>query len=162
MLLAWKTKYIRFFQTTLWPLEYWIESRPLEWRNQYHAYLEAKERSNKIGKIEVPTSEYKNYIWLPYRPVFKEGEQSTIKITPVFNCSLKNQKCYFAAYPGINLKKDLLKLLLLFRSHKCLLLGDIRQAFLRITLPSEEDKNRFFFFLKGNQLLCYHYWSFIF
>ena len=77
-------------------------------------------------------------------------EQTTTKIRPVFNFSLKTNAKYSlneAAYPGINLMGDMLELLLLFRSDKYVMLADIRKAFLMIKIGSIEDRNRFCFFV---------------
>ena len=93
-------------------------------------------------------------------------EQSTTKIRPVFNCSLKTGgSCFLneASYPGINLINDMLNLLLLFKTNKYVLLADIRKAFLMIKLNSEKDKNRFCFFLKeGDKIICFRYTTLIF
>ena len=34
--------------------------------------------------------DFNKYIWLPHRPVFKDDAQTTTKMRPVFNCSLKS------------------------------------------------------------------------
>lgn len=51
-----------------------------------------------------------------------------------------------AAYPGINLRGYILKLLLSFFTKLYVFWGNIRKAFLMIKLSSEEDKNRFCLF----------------
>ena len=54
-------------------------------------------------------------------------------------------------------------LLILFRTNKYTLLGDLCKAFLKIKLKSKKDKNRFVFFVKlGDKLVCYQYTTIIF
>ena len=108
-----------------------------------------------------------DYIWLPHRPVFKEDEQTTTKIRPVFNCSLKTSpdkpSLNEASYQGINNMQSMLMLIMLFRTNKFVLLGDLRQAFLQIHLKLLHDKNRFCFFLKdGKRLRCFRYNTLLF
>ena len=83
---------------------------------------------NVIEEFVCPPSEFNKYIWIPHRPVFKEDEQSTFKMRPVFNCSLKSNKekpsLNEAAYQGVNIMQNMLKLILLFRTNKYVLLGD--------------------------------------
>ena len=58
-----------------------------------------------------------------------------------------------AAYAGVNLMGDIVKLSLYFRSNDKVLLGDIKQPFLQTRL-SKEDKDRFCFFMKeGGELV---------
>ena len=133
---------------------------------EYNNAFYQQERAGIIERIEVSPGKFSEYIWIPYRPVIKMDEQSTTKIRPVFNCSLKTRgTCSLneASYPGINLINDMLKLLLLFRTNKYVLLADIRKAFLMIKLNSEKDKNRFCFFLKeGDKIICFRYSTLIF
>ena len=123
--------------------------------DMYEAYLSVfrdQEREGIIERIQVDPKKFRDYVWIPHRPVYKTEEQATTKIRPVFNCSLKtNYGCSLneAAYPGINLMADLLEMLLKFRVDKHVLLADIKKAFLMIKLQCEEDKNKFCFFLKG-------------
>jgi hypothetical protein len=117
-----------------------------------------------IQEIEVSPSNYHSYKWIPHRPVIKTEQQVTTKIRPVFNCSLRTNSLPSindAAYTGLDLMSSLFRLLLHFRSNKFVLLADIKQAFLQIKLKSQEDRDRFCFFLeerKGNQdLSVYNY-----
>ena len=90
---------------------------------------------------------------------------ATMKIKPVFNCSLKTEGAYFvneASYPGDNLTCDMFELLLLFVTNKYALLGDIRKPFSRVNIKSEKDKNNFFFIKDGYKLLCNRYTTLIF
>ena len=91
--------------------------------------------------------DFRKYIWLPHRPVIKDEAQSTFKIRPVFNCSLKTRKdkpsLNEASYAGINIMQNMLHLLFLFRTNSKVLLGDLEKAFLQIRLKLLEDKNRF-------------------
>lgn len=143
--------------------------KSLEKRNLFDEYAKVfreQEEEGIIERIHVTPDNFKDYIWIPHRPVFKTEDQTTTKIRPVFNCSLKTKTGYSlneAAYPGINLMGDMLKLLLLFRSNKYVLLADIRKAFLMIRLSLEEDKNRFCFFMKeGSRLVCFRYNTLLF
>ena len=112
----------------------------LEKSNKYEDYVQvflAQERDNIIERIHVDPKNFDKYVWLPHRPIFKTEEQATTKVRPVFNASLKTkQGCSLneAAYPGTNLLTDLLEILLKFRIDKNVLIGDIKQAFLRINL----------------------------
>ena len=119
-----------------------------------------------IEEIDVHPDDYHKYIWIPHRPVIKSEHNTTTKIRPVFNCSLKTNKAPSlneAAYAGINLMKDIVKLSIYFRSNKYTMLSDIKQAFLQIRLAKEADKNRFcFFMLVGDRLVTYHYKTIIF
>ena len=122
---------------------------------------------NVIEEFICPPSEFNKYIWLPHRPVFKEDDQSTFKMRPVFNCSLKTNKqkpsLNEAAYQGVNIMQNMLKLILLFRTNKYVLLGDLRKAFLQIRLKNLADRNRFCFFLRdGNTVRCFRYNTLIF
>ena len=108
-----------------------------------------------------------DYIWLPHRPVYKNDDQATTKIRAVFNCSLKTSpdkpSLNEASYQGVNNMQCMLMLIMLFRTNKFVLLGDLRQAFLQIYLKSLRDKNRFCFFVKdGNRLRCFRYNTLLF
>ena len=145
-------------------------SSKLENENILEDYLKVfkqQEEDGIIEEIKVDPKDYGKYVWLPHRPILKKQAQVTTKIRPVFNCSLKTSKNSVslnnAAFPGINLMKDMIKLLLTFRTNDYTLLADIKKAFLMIKLKCEEDKNRFCFFLKeGSQLKCYRYTTVLF
>lgn len=134
--------------------------------DEYIDGIKKWEDDNIVEKIEVDPKDFKNYVWIPHRPVFKTDEQSTTKMRPVFNCSLKTKggpSLNEASYAGINLMKDMLELLMLFRTNKYVYLADIRKAFLMIKLKSELDRNRFCFFMKeGDKLVCYRFTTIIF
>ena len=141
----------------------------LQASGQQEKYLEVfkqQEAEQIIERIVVDPKDFHKYIWIPHRPVFKTDEQSSTKIRPVFNCSLKTKNCPSlneASYGGINIMADMLELLMLFRTNQYTLLGDLRKAFLMIKLKSIRDKNRFCFFVKeGNELVCYRYTTIIF
>ena len=108
------------------------------------------EKEGVIEKIEVDPRNFNKYIWIPHRPVFKTDEQSTTKMRPVFNASLKTKKgapsLNEASYCGINLMKDMSELLMLFRTNHYVYLSDIHKAFLMIKLKKVEDRSRFCFF----------------
>ena len=145
-------------------------SQKLERSGQLKAYNNVFFDQLEQGIIEefsCDPEHFSDYIWLPHRPVFKTDEQVTTKIRPVFNCSLKTApdkpSLNEASYQGVNNMQDMVMLLMLFRSNKYVLLGDLRQAFLQIHLKSVHDKNRFCFFLKdGNRLRCFRYNTLLF
>ena len=119
-----------------------------------------------IEEINVHPDDYHKSIWIPHRPVIKTDTNTTTKIPPVFNCSLKTNKapsCNEAAYTGVNLMRDIVKLPIYFRSNQYTMLSDIKQAFLQIRLARETDKNRFCFFMRdGDRLVAYCYKTIIF
>ena len=89
---------------------------------KYNDVFYQLESEGIIERIKVNPSEFSYYDWIPHKPVIKLDTQVTTKIRPVFNCSLKNKRsCSLneAAYPGINLLGDMLRLLLLFKTNKC-------------------------------------------
>ena len=98
--------------------------------------------------------------------VFKTEEQSTFKMWPVFNCSLKSSKgksLLNEAYQGVNIMQNMLNLIMLFRTNKYVLLGDLCKAFLQIRLKNLADRNRFCFFLRdGDKVHCFRYNTLIF
>ena len=119
--------------------------------NNYMVVFHQQEHEVIIEHFEVVPEDFTKYIWIPHRPVFKTDEQTTTKIRPVFNCSLKaNGKFSLneASYPDIDLMGDIQESLLLFRTNKYVMLADIRKAFLMIKLGYLEDRNRFYFFMK--------------
>ena len=73
---------------------------------------------------------------MPHRPIIKDEAQSTFKIRPVFNCSLKTRKdkpsLNETSYQGVNIMQNMLHLLLKFRTNSKVLLGDLEKAFLQI------------------------------
>ena len=122
---------------------------------------------NIIEEFECDPKDFNKYIWLPHRPVVKDEAQSTFKVRPVFNASLKTSpdkpSLNEASYQGINNMQDMLMLIMLFRTNKFVLLGDLRKAFLQIRLKLLRDRNRFCFFLKhGNRLRCFRYNTLLF
>lgn len=120
-----------------------------------------------IEEFECAPEDFEKYNWLPHHPVYKDDPTSTFPARPVFNCSLKSEKTKpslnEAAYVGINLMQDMAALVMLFRTNKYTLLGDLKKAFLQIKLKLERDRNRFCFFLRvGNKLKCFRYRTIIF
>ena len=93
--------------------------------------------------------------------MYKDDDQSTSKIRPVFNCSLKTRKdkpsLNEASYSGVNIMQNMLLLLLKFRTNSKVLLGDLKKAFLQIRLKLERDRNRFFFLNDGDKIRCFRY-----
>ena len=124
-------------------------------------------KEDMIEEFECPPANFKDYNWLPHHPVYKNDATSTFPARPVFNCSLKSDKSKpslnEASYVGINLMQDMAALIMLFRTNKFALLGDLRKAFLQIKLKLLKDKNRFCFFLRvGDKLRCFRYKTIIF
>ena len=73
-----------------------------DYQNVFHSQCE----EGIIEKIEVEPKDFKNYVWIPHRPVIKDDPVTTTKIRPVFNCSLKTgnkPSLNEAAFVGINL-----------------------------------------------------------
>ena len=134
--------------------------------SSYQAVFSQQLADDIIEEIDVHPDDYHKFIWIPHRPVIKTDANTMTKIRPVFNCSLKTNKdpsCNEAAFAGVNLMKDIVKLSIYFRSNKHTMLSDIKQAFLQIRLASESDKNRFCFFMHdGDSLIIYRYKTIIF
>ena len=134
--------------------------------DEYNNIFLDYEKENIIEKFECKPEQFHNYVWIPHHPVIKDDEVATTKLRPVFNCSLKTANkpsINETSYAGVNLMADMCNLLILFRTNKYTLLGDLRKAFLMIKLKSEKDKNRFCFFVKlGDKLVCYRYTTIIF
>ena len=102
-----------------------------------------------IERLKIQPEEFGKFIWIPQRPIIKITEQMTTKIRPIFNCSLKTHGNYSlneAAYPGINLIKNLIEILLKFKKDKFVMPGGIKKAFLMIRLKTEKNQNPFCFF----------------
>ena len=121
----------------------------------------------KIEEFYCDPKDFHLFNWLPHRPVLKEDAQTTTRVRPVFNCSLKSSpdkpSLNEASYQGVNNMQNMLRLIMLFRTNKYVLLGDLRQAFLQIHLKLLSDKNKFCFFLKvGNRLRCFRYNTLLF
>ena len=135
--------------------------------NEYSEGFKKMLSDGVLEEIQVNPADYKNFIWIPHRPVFKSDEQATTKMRPVFNCSLKSKwgtpSLNEASYAGVNLMGDMLELIMLFRTNKYVYLADIRKAFLMIKLKYLIDKNRFCFFMtdKG-RLICYRFTTLLF
>ena len=113
--------------------------------SSYQAVFSQQLTDDIIEEIDVHPDDYLKFIWIPHCPVIKTDA--------------KNE----AAYAGVILMKDIVKLSVYFRSNKYTMLSDIKQAFLQIRLASETDKNRFCFFMRdGDRLVTYRYKTIIF
>ena len=44
------------------------------------------EAENIFERLDVDPDKFKQYTWIPHRPIIKIDEQSSPKIRPVFNC----------------------------------------------------------------------------
>ena len=116
-----------------------------EYQKVFHSQCE----EGIIERIEVEPQDFGDYVWIPHRPIIKVDSNTTTKIRPVFNCSLKTgnkPSLNEAAFAGNNLMGDIVQLSLYFRTNDIIMLSDIKQAFLQIRLAQEEDRNRFCFF----------------
>ena len=135
--------------------------------DEYSDGIKKWEADKIVEKIEVEPRDFHKFVWIPHRPVFKTDEQSTTKMRPVFNCSLKTRKncpsLNEACYAGINMMKDMQELIMLFRTNHYVYLADVRKAFLMIKLKSIKDRNRFCFFMReGDKLVCYRFTTLLF
>ena len=147
-----------------------LVSKKLEAKGELESYNQLffdQVKEDMIEEFECDPANFKDFNWLPHHPVYKDDATSTFPARPVFNCSLKSDKSKpslnEASYVGINLMQDMASLIMLFRTNKFSLLGDLKKAFLQIKLKLLKDKNRFCFFLKvGNNLRCFRYKTIIF
>ena len=133
---------------------------------KYSEGIKKWEAEGIVERIEVEPKDFFKYVWIPHRAVFKTDEQSTTKMRPVFNCSLKTKKgpsLNEASYAGINLMKDMQELIMLFRTNHYVYLADVRKAFLMVKLKAIKDRNRFCFFMReGNKLVTYRFTTLLF
>lgn len=143
--------------------------RSLNYQNlidQYQAVFDQQLEDGIIERIFVDPSDYDKHVWIPHRPVVKFSQQTTTKVRPVFNCSLKigdYPSLNESAYAGIDLLTNLTSLLFKFRSNNYVLIGDIKQAFLQIKLKDDFDRNKFsFFWRKNGELMMYRYSTLVF
>ena len=101
--------------------------------DEYSDGIKKWEADKIVEKIEVEPRDFHKFVWIPHRPVFKTDEQSTTKMRPVFNCSLKTRKncpsLNEACYAGINMMKDMQELIMLFRTNHYVYLADVRKHF---------------------------------
>ncbi|KAF0297948.1 Transposable element P transposase [Amphibalanus amphitrite] len=116
--------------------------------DSYTAVFEQQLRDGIIEEVDYNKPSTNQRVFIPHHPVVKTDAQTTTKIRPVFNCSLKigdrpslNEACF----RGVDLLNDLVTLLMKFRTNKHILLADIEKAFLQIYLKYEEDKDKFCF-----------------
>ncbi|KAF0288908.1 hypothetical protein FJT64_012796 [Amphibalanus amphitrite] len=116
--------------------------------DSYTAVFEQQLRDGIIEEVDYNKPSTNQRVFIPHHPVVKTDAQTTTKIRPVFNCSLKigdrpslNEACF----RGVDLLNDLVTLLMRFRTNKHILLADIEKAFLQIYLKYEEDKDKFCF-----------------
>ena len=67
-----------------------------------------------IEEFSCAPKDFHQFIWLPHRPVIKDDDQTTTKIRPVFNCSLKTRKdkpsLNETIYGGVNIMQNMLQL----------------------------------------------------
>lgn len=129
--------------------------RGLEKKGLYQEYLDVFLQQGKEGLIEeifVPPRRFGDYVWILHWPSLNLILQLLTWSWPVFNCSLKTGNLVFlneAAYSGVNLSGDMLKLLLSFRNNEFVLLADIRKVFSMICLIAWRLTGRGFVFSLG-------------
>ena len=81
----------------------------MELLSSYQAVFNQQLADDIIEEIDVHPDEYHKFFWIPHHPVIKTDANTTTKICPVFNCSLKTNKARSlneAVYAGVNLMKD--------------------------------------------------------
>ena len=103
---------------------------------------------NIIERKDIDRDELNERTWIPHRYMIKIDEHCSIKIRPVFNCSLSTGDCAFLnyyVYLDINLFTNMLELLIKFKMDRYIRLADIYKAFLMICLKNERDKNHWVF-----------------
>lgn len=61
----------------------------LEKKGLYKQYKMFKRQSDRKNHRTLPPNPYRNCVWLPHWLIFKNETASTMKVHPVFNCSLK-------------------------------------------------------------------------
>ena len=132
---------------------------------QYDAVFQQQLADGVLEKIPLSNADHR--VWIPHRPVVKTSDQTTTKIRPVLNCSLKignAPSLNESAYPGINLLTDFFKVLLRIRINKFIITSDIKHAFLQIKLKLESDRNKFsiLWFNERGELQAYRYTSIVF
>ena len=120
-----------------------------------------------IEELDLKKINVYNHVWIPHRAIVKTDAQTTTKVRPVLNCSLKvgkNPSINDASYPGINLLTNLLLLLISVRTNDILVVADIRKAFLQIMLSDDADKNRFTILWQhsNGELRAFRYCSLVF
>ena len=135
--------------------------------DKYDAVLQQQLNDEILEPIDLNTVNTEDHVWIPHRPVIKTEDQVTTKLRIVLNCSLKIGKTPSlneAAYPGVNLLNDLLKLLIKVRQDDFLVLSDIKSAFLMIKLKRESDRNRFSILWKDREgkLVGFRYKTIVF
>ena len=116
--------------------------------DSYTEVFQQQLRDGIIEEVDTSKATSNQRVFIPHHPVVKTDAQTTTKIRPVFNCSLKigdrpslNEACF----RGVDLLNDLVTLLMRFRTNDHVLLADIEKAFLQIYLKNEEDRDRFCF-----------------
>jgi len=130
----------------------------------YDAYDEVIRTLVREGTAEkVEHVDTREGYYIPHHPVFKA--ESTTKIRPVFNASQKVRgtkalnDCIFV---GAWKPNNLMTLLIRWRLHKCVLLGDIKKAFLAIRVHVRDRKYLRFIWFEGGKEVVYQMTSVLF
>ena len=121
-------------------------------------------QNDVLEEIDLNSIDREAHVWIPHRAVIKSDPQTTTKVRPVLNCSLKTKTSISlneAAYKGVDLLNSLFSLLLMIRVNSYIVLGDIKQAFLQIKLSNICDRNKFsiLWFDDQNNLKAFRYKS---
>ena len=129
---------------------------------KYEAVFTQQLSDSILEPINLDMVEKSEHVFIPHRHVLKEDETCTTKLRVVLNCSLKtkdNPSLNEAAYQGVNLLQNLFELLIKIRSHKYLVMSDIKHAFLNIFLKDSSDRNKFtiLWFDENEELIAWRY-----
>ena len=135
--------------------------------DEYNAVLEHQVLEGILEPVNLNDINVNEHVWIPHRAVLKSDNKATTKLRVVLNCSMKvgdAPSLNEAAYPGVNLLNDLLKLLIKCKSDDYLVISDVKSAYLMVKLKLETDKNLFSILwrdVNGN-LQAYRYRSIVF
>ena len=135
--------------------------------DQYNEVFENQKTDGVLEEIDLSTINVHDKTWIPHRAVLKHDAQTTTKVRVVLNCSVKTDSfpsLNEAAYPGVDLMENLLKLLLMIRTNNYFVSADISKAFLQIRLKLESDKDKFYILWrkKDGSLTAFRYCSIVF
>ena len=115
---------------------------------RYHGEMQALLEEN-IASPAIETNQETSSFYIPHRAVIREDKE-TSKLRIVFDGSAKDPKglaLNSCLDQGLNLNPELLQLLLRFRLHKVVLVGDLKKAFLQIWIkPEDRELCKFLWF----------------
>lgn len=124
-------------------------------------YCDIIEEQEKLGVIErVPnTSLGSNACYLPHHGVFKKGaDKLRVVYDGSYKTSTNNLNLNACLNPGPPLTNELIEMLMRFRTHDVVLIGDIEKAFLQIEVHEDDrDYLRFLWFSNDGELITYRF-----